>query len=147
MDKNKLKDALIELEEHTIDEASMNHEVFLTENLLNREDVIDSDDQSHHRASLDISDKLHSQLHEHQDHLKTINSLSFEPTDVVKPGAIVTVNGRCMIIAIPKSKFQFGGKDFIGISTMAPIYENMKDKKTGEKFTFNDREYTIEAVN
>ena len=147
MDKNKLKNAIIALEEHTIDEASMNHEDFLTENLLNREDVIDTDDQSHHRESLDVSNKLHDQIHEHEEHLKTINSISFEPTDTVKPGAVVSVNGRCMVVAVPKSKFQFDGRDFIGISTKAPIYQNLKDKKAGETFTFNGRKLTIEAVN
>lgn len=147
MDKFKLKEALIKLEEHTIDEASMNHGDFLAGNLLNRDDVVDADDQSHHRASLEVSDSLDAQIHEHQDHLETIKKISFEPTETVKPGAVVSVNGRCIVVAVPKPKFQFAGRDFIGISTEAPIYEQLKDKKAGEKFTFNGRVFTIEAVN
>lgn len=147
MDKNKLKQALIDLEEHTIEEAHMNHEAFLTGNLLNREDVVDADDQSHHRASLEIAEQLDKQLHEHEEHLKTINGISFEPTKTVKPGAVVSVNGRCMIVAVPKSKFTIDGRNFIGISTKAPIYAELKGKKAGDEFKFNGRKFTIEAVN
>ena len=44
MDKNKLKEALIKLEKHYIDEAEMKYEKFLTGNLLNKNKVIDDDD-------------------------------------------------------------------------------------------------------
>lgn len=58
MDKYKLKQALIRLEKHHIDEAEMKYEEFLTGNLLNKNEVIDDDDQSHHRQSIEISDQL-----------------------------------------------------------------------------------------
>ncbi len=73
MDKNKLKQALINLEKHHIDEAEMKYEEFLTGNLLNKNEVIDDDDQSHHRQSIEISDQLDEQAHVHADHLETIN--------------------------------------------------------------------------
>src|SRR3546814_450512 len=97
MDKNAIKQALIVLERHHIDEAEMKYEDFLMGNLLDREEIVDQDDQSHHRQSIEVSDQLEHQSHVHIDHLKAINSISFEPTKVVKPGAIVSVNGRCMI--------------------------------------------------
>ena len=58
MDKNKLKQALIKLEVKHIDEAEMKYLDFLTGNLLDKTDVIDDDDQSHHRQSIEISDQL-----------------------------------------------------------------------------------------
>lgn len=147
MDKNRIKQALIELEERTIDAANEYHEAFLTGHLLNREDVIDADDQSHHRASLEYSESFDERLHEHEGHLEAINRISFEPTDTVRPGAIVSVNGRCMIVAVPKPKFTIDGRDFIGISVDAPIYTELEGKKAGDGFTFNGRKFTIEAVN
>lgn len=100
MDKVKLKKALIELEKHHINKAEMKYEEFLTGNLLNKNEVIDDEDQSHHRQSIEISDQLEDQAHVHADHLDAINKISFEPTDVVKPGAVVSVNGRCMVVAV-----------------------------------------------
>lgn len=147
MDKIKLKQALIELERHHIDEAEMKYEDFLTGNLLDKTEVVDDDDQSHHRQSLEISDQLDKQAHVHQDHLETINKISWEPTDTVGPGAVVSVNGRCMIVAVSKSQFNIGDRDFIGISVQAPIYASLKGKKAGDEFTFNNSKFTIEAVN
>lgn len=147
MDKNAIKQALIKLERHHIDEAEMKYDDFLMGNLLDREEIVDQDDQSHHRQSIEVSDQLEHQSHVHIDHLKAINSISFEPTAVVKPGAIVSVNGRCMIIAVPKTPFTIDGRHFMGISVNAPIYKQLEGKKAGDTFEFNNRKFTIEVVN
>lgn len=147
MDKIRIKQALIDIEEHIIGEVHMDYEEFLTGNLLSREDVVDADDQSHHRSSLEYNESFDERVHEHEAHLKTINSISFEPTNTVKPGAIVSVNGRCMIVAVPKPRFLIDGRNFIGISVDAPIYPALEGKKAGDEFTFNGRKFTIEAVN
>lgn len=148
MDKAKLKQALIELELGHIHETEMNYEDFLKGNLLDNTDVVDDDDQSHHRQSIEISDQLDKQAHVHQDHLELIQKISFEETDTVGPGAVVSVNGRCMIVAVSKPAFNVDGRDFMGISTSAPIYASLKGKKAGDEFTFNNNnKFTIEAVN
>ncbi len=147
MDKNKLKQSLITLEKHHIDESEMKYDAFLTGNLLDKTEVIDDDDQSHHRQSIEISDQLEEQAHVHADHLEVINKISFEETDVVGPGAVVSVNGRCMIVAVSKPVFTIDGRDFIGISTQAPIYKSLQGKKAGDSFHFNNQEFIIEAVN
>lgn len=146
MNKIELKKVLIDLEENTIGNAVMNYNDFLSGNHLDRENVIEVDDQAQHRASLELSDKLDEQIHEHETHLAILNNLSFEPTEVVKPGAVLHVNGRCIVVATPKSKFNFAGKDFIGISTKAPIYAQIKDKRAGDNFSFNGKNYQIETV-
>ena len=76
MDKVKLKEALIALEKHHIDEAEMKYDDFLLGNLLDKTEVIDDDDQSHHRQSIEISDQLEEQAHVHLEHLETIHKIS-----------------------------------------------------------------------
>jgi len=147
MDKNAIKQALIKLERHHIDEAEMKYEDFLMGNLLDREEIVDQDDQSHHRQSIEVSDQLEHQAHVHIEHLEALNNISFEATEVVKPGAIVSVNGRCMIIAVPKSPFTIDGRHFMGISVNAPIYRQLEGKKAGDTFEFNNKKFTIEVVN
>ena len=122
MDKQKIKDALIALEKHHIDEAEMKYEDFLKGNLLDKTEVVDDDDQSHHRQSIEISDQLEEQAHVHADHLEAINKISFEPTEVVQPGAIVSVNGRCMIVAVSKPAFNVDGRDFLLIHVYLKFY-------------------------
>ena len=147
MNKNVIKQALINLERHHIDEAEMKYDVFLSGNLLDREEIIDQDDQSHHRQSIEVSDQLEHQAHVHLNHLDAINQISFDPTDVVKPGAIVSVNGRCLIVAVPKAPFTIDGRHFMGISVAAPIYQCLEGKRAGDTFEFNNKKFTIEVVN
>ncbi|CAM1373040.1 hypothetical protein [Tenacibaculum xiamenense] len=146
MDKVKLKEALIALEKHHIDEAEMKYDDFLLGNLLDKTEVIDDDDQSHHRQSIEISDQLEEQAHVHLEHLETIHKISFTPKKVVEPGAVISVNGRCMIVAVSKPMFTIDGRNFIGISTNAPIYKELAGKKTGESFVFNGNTFKIESV-
>ena len=47
MDKQAIKEALIKLEKHHIDEAEMKYDDFLLGNSLDREEIVDQDDQSH----------------------------------------------------------------------------------------------------
>lgn len=146
MDKIKIKEVLIRLEKQHIANAEMNYEEFLNGNLLDRTEIIDEDDQSHHRQSIEISDQLEKQAHAHIDHLEAIDAISFEPTDTIQPGAIVSVNGHCMIVAVSKPAFKIGDRKFIGISEQAPIYQHLKGKKAGDVFEFNNQNFTIEAV-
>lgn len=147
MDKAKLKAALLRLEEQHINEAEMKYDEYLSGNLLDKTDVIDNDDQSHHRQSIEISDQLEAQAHVHSEHLETLKNTSFAPKEIIEPGAVVSVNGRCMIVAVSKPVFTIDGRTFIGISTEAPIYKELKGKKKGDSFTFNGRNFTIDAVN
>lgn len=147
MDKNRIKQALIKLEQHHIDEAEIKYEEFLSGNLIDRNEIVDEDDQSHHRQSIEISDQLEGHIHFHIDHLNAINAISFESTDVVKPGAVISVNGRCMIVAVPKAPFTIDGRQFIGISVNAPIYKHLEGKMAGDTFEFKKNIFTIESVN
>ena len=146
MNKFKLKQVLIDLEGQAIEKAQMSYEGFLIGNLLNRNEVVAVDDHSRHRASLEISEALDKQFHKHKEHLNIINKISFGPTDKVKPGAVVSVNGHSLIIAVPKPTFNVDGQKFIGISTKAPIYKEIKGKSRGDEFTLNGYKFIIEGV-
>lgn len=146
MDKKELKKFLIENEYHTIDNTEERLLEFVKGTMLNRNDVIDQDDQSHHRQEERLRNKLDEQVHEHHHHLEEIEALSFKPTDVVEPGAVVKVNGNYMVIATADGNFKFDGNDFISISTKAPLYQCMMGKKKGDMCSFNNHNFKIEEI-
>ncbi|MCH5598905.1 hypothetical protein [Niabella ginsengisoli] len=146
MDKNLIKQELLKKRKKHIKESNESHYNFLSGSDVSLEEVIDLDDRSHQSESADISQRLESTVHNHEQHLATIEAISFEPKTTVEPGAIVSVNGRCMIVAVSKPPFKIGDRNFIGISTDAPIYKEMKGKKAGDSFTFNNQKFTIEIV-
>lgn len=146
MDKQKLKEHLLDLEDDSIKTSEEQYQHFLDGNRLKYDEIRSPDDQARHKTNVDLTLKLGDLVHEHQQHRKILKDISFEPTDVVKPGAVVSVNGKCLVIAIYKSPFEFDGREFMGISTSAPLYQCLEGKEEGDKFTFNDKEYLIEAV-
>lgn len=146
MDKSKLKQTMIEMERHSIEDVTNSHNDFFNESQVDWEQVVDADDQSHFREQTEISNELDRQIIEHEEHLLALANISFDESDIVEPGAIVTVSGRHMIVAVSKPRFQFEGQDFIGISADAPIYPAMEGKKAGDVFTFKGRKFKIESV-
>ena len=146
MNKKELKKFLIENEYQTIDNTEEILLEFVKGTMLNRNDVIDQDDQSHHRQEERLRKKLDEQVHDHHDHLEEIEALSFNPSDVVEPGAVIKVNGRYMVIATADGNFKFDGKDFLSISTKAPIYQCMMGKKKADMCSFNNNDFKIEEI-
>jgi len=146
MDKKELKKFLIENEYHTIANTEERLLEFVNGTMLNRNDVIDLDDQSHTRQGEGLRKKLDEQVHVHHHHLEEIEALSFNPSDVVEPGAVIKVNDRYMVIATADGNFKFEGKDFISISTKAPIYQCMMGKKKGDVCSYNNNDFKIEEI-
>ena len=81
---------------------------------------------------MEIVDSLDHSVHEHQQHLETLHKISFAPTMEVRPGSVVRVNDRYLVIVISKLTYNFEGLDFMGISTQAPVYDCLKGRKAGE---------------
>lgn len=75
MNKKDLKKFLIENESHTIENTEEKLLSFVKGTMLNRNDVIDQDDQSHHRQEERLRNQLDKQVHEHHHHLEEIEAL------------------------------------------------------------------------
>lgn len=146
INKQKLKEHLLSLEDDTIKSSEGQYQSFLDGNRLKYDEVRSDDDQARHKTNVDLTLKLGDLVHEHQQHRKLLENITFEPTDVVKPGAVVSVNGKCFVIAFYKSPFEFEGREFMGISTNAPLYECLAGKEEGDEFTLNGKDYLIESV-
>ena len=89
IDKKELKKFLIENETHTIENTEEKLLDFVKGTMLNRNDVIDQDDQSHHRQEERLRKQLDKQVHDHHHHLEEIEALNFNPSQVVEPGAVI----------------------------------------------------------
>jgi len=146
MDKNLIKEELLKKEEKHIELSIKDYHDFLNQTEIKGDGVIDLDDHSHHFEAAALSKNLDKAIHNHEEHLAIIKAISFEPKTKVEPGAILSINGRCMIVAVSKPPFKIGDRDFIGISTNAPIYTELKGKKAGESFMFNNQKFNIDTV-
>jgi hypothetical protein len=146
MNKEQLKDHLLSLEYAEINEVERNYEDFIKDSDLDRDDTIDSDDQSQHAGSAELSDGYEQQLTEHEHHIELLNSIDFSPTDTVKVGSVLETPNRYIFIGLPFREIDYKGKPMIGISVNAPFYKSVANKQAGAECSFNHKKFTIVNV-
>jgi hypothetical protein len=93
-----------------------------------------------------LAEALDDTLHDYADKLEKLRTIDFGPKSAVEEGAVIKLSGRHFVIAVSTSKFTCDGREFMGISTMAPIFEAIEGARTGETVQFNGRDLIVEDV-
>ena len=83
---------------------------------------------------------------EYADKLDKLKMIDFGPKSTVDEGAVVKLSGRYYVIAVSTSKFTCHGRELMGISTMAPIFDAIGGAQAGDTVQFNGRGLTVEEV-
>ncbi|WP_268035478.1 hypothetical protein [Algoriphagus sp. PAP.12] len=66
--------------------------------------------------------------------------------NVVDVGSVVMTDKRTFFVAVSTEEVEVNDQSIFGVSTQAPIFIQMKGKKTGDEFEFNKQHYKIEQV-
>jgi transcription elongation GreA/GreB family factor len=146
IDKHALRTKLLSLEAVSAELARRLYEDFLSTARLNRADQLDEGDRSQAEHAAAVAGKLEGQLHAHLSHREILESLSLHPMKSVDRGAMVTVNGRNLFLAVPTQPFTFQGMEILGISCEAPLAKAMLGLAPGDSIDFEHTELVIEAV-
>lgn len=146
MDKNIIKETMLSLEGAVLQSAREKYFDYVAHARLDRSEPIEDDEQAQAEIASDLSEALDDTLHDHTDKLDKLRQVDFGPKSTVTEGALVRLSGRYFVIAVSTSKFTCDGRDVMGISTMAPIFEAIKGARAGETVEFNGRKLVIEDV-
>ncbi len=111
---------------------------------LNSPGAVNSQAQA--EVASDLAEALDDTLHDYADKLEKLRTIDFGPKSAVEEGAVIKLSGRHFVIAVSTSKFTCDGREFMGISTMAPIFEAIEGARTGETVQFNGRDLIVEDV-
>jgi hypothetical protein len=122
------------------------HLDYVADARLDRSEPVESDEQAQAEIASDLSEGLDDTLHDHTDKLDKLREVDFGPKSTVTEGALVRLSGRYFVIAVSTSKFTCDGREVMGISTMAPIFEAIEGARAGETVEFNGRKLVIEDV-
>lgn len=134
------------LEEEALAAAKSHYESFLKEAVMDRRESHDKDEMADARESADLAAAFDAPVYTHQAKIDAIENADFSLTDTVAPGAVLSFNDRHFVVITSTSKFDCGGKTYMGISTQSPIYRAIEGLKAGDTFTHNGREYTLDDV-
>lgn len=146
MDKQALKARMMELEAQELAHAREQYAEFIASARLDRTEPHEIDEISQATMAGDLAEAFDQPVQEHSEKLAVLEEMEFGPCDSVREGAVVQLEDRWFVISISTARFDFDGKTFMGISTAAPIYEDLEGSKAGDTVTFRDQKLKVGAV-
>ena len=148
MDWNKdhIRETMLSLETAALQSARDNYLDYVSAARLDRSEPIENDEQAQAEVASDLAEALDDTLHDYADEIEKHKLIDFSSQSVVNEGAVVKLSGRYFVIAVSTSKFVCQGRELMGISTMAPIFEAIEGARAGETVQFNGRDLTVESV-
>lgn len=66
-----------------------------------------------------------------------------QPALKVEFGAVVLTSSQLLFVSVGLGKLALQGVDFFAISPQVPLFETMRDKKSGDRCLFRGVEFTI----
>ena len=146
MDKQRIQTRLLTLEAHELEDTREAYEGYVASAHIPVSGAIDDQDQSQAVQARNLSEALEGPLHDHLSKLDALKRIDFGPKTKVEPGAVVKLDGRYFVIGVATGPFDCEGQTLIGLSTQAPIYDELADRTEGERFSFRGREHTVQEV-
>ena len=146
INKAKLRAMLLQLEALSIAESTGLYQSNLETTRFVLSEPDDQGQRSQQEQSAVEAQRFEEQSHLHQEHRNVIEALPSGRNAVVEPGAVVTVNNRYFVIAVPTQVLSIDGIDIIGISVGSPLYEAMAGLRAGETFDFQQKTFVVTEV-
>jgi len=146
INKAKLRAMLLQLEALSIAESTGLYESHLETARLDLSEPDDQGQRSQQEQSAVEAQRFDEQSHLHEVHRKVIETLPLARTDIVEPGAVVNVNNRYFVVAVPTQVMAIDGIDIMGISAESPLYEAMAGLRAGETFDFQQKTFVVTDV-
>lgn len=148
MDWNKdhLRETMLSLETAALRSARDNYLSYVSTARVDRTEPVENDELAQAEVASDFAEALDDTLDDYADKLEKLRTIDFGRKSTVNEGAVVKLSGRYFVIAVSTGKFTCRGREFMGISTMAPIFEALEGARAGETVRFNGRDLTVEEV-
>ena len=144
--KDHLRETMLSLETASLRSARDNYLNYVSTARVDRTESIENDELAQAEIASDFAEALDDTLDDYADKLEKLRTIDFGPKSTVNEGAVVKLSGRYFVIAVSTSKFTCRGRELMGISTMAPIFEAIEGARAGETVQFNGRNLTVEEV-
>lgn len=146
IDKHALREQLLASESMSVDEARRLYDGYLKGARLDRSGPLDDGDRSQSAQSSTLAAQFEEQVHLHETHRRAVEAIDFGAKQEVAPGAVVKVNDRFFVVAVPTPILRVNGVEMLGISTEAPLYQAMKGRRVGDTFEFHGKNILVEEI-
>ena len=146
--KIKVLDKARERQQEIIDDFKTSIEELKNSEMHVNEGQYDSNRQSLDVASNEMIGKLSDQLNFVLKEMNLINKIQdeIELHKSVLLGSVVKTDKRTFFTSVSIEKFVVDNQEMFGISSKAPLFKEMINKREGDSFTYKDECYRIEEV-
>jgi hypothetical protein len=146
MDKQRVKQAMLELERRQFDASREDYLAFVSSARLDRTEPIENDEQAQAEFASDLSEAFDQPVHQHADKIATLQRIDFGPKHQVEDGAIVKIMDRWFVVAVATDRFVCDGTELMGVSLQAPLFQTIEGKSAGDACMFNGRRIVVDLV-
>lgn len=124
------------------------NEMDMIKESMEANDVKTDYDEDNKGQLLGDFEKYAEYLNQSQEMKEKLASLDLDHySEIIHFGSVVETEKDYYFVAVPVGEIVLeDGSQVYAISTEAPIYQVMKDKKAGDSFTFRDKERKIKRV-
>lgn len=147
MDKERVKQTMLELEREKFDASRDAYLGFVASARLDRSEPIENDEQAQAELAADLSEAFDQPVHAHANKIAKLQKIDFGAKVKVEEGAIVTMMDRTFVIAVATDRFMCEGTEMMGVSVEAPLFQAIEGKSAGDSCTFNGRPFVINLIN
>lgn len=144
--KRKLLEESIQKHQSVIDDFQKSiKELLGTQGLVNEEEM-DLSQQSVNTEQVQKANAIGDQVTFANEEMTLLNNMLPGIEDIhdqVTLGSVVVTENRIFFVSASIEEFEVDGIKVFGLSTESPLYQEMKGKKKGEKFSYKDMHYTI----
>ena len=134
MNKEEIKRSLEHYQQNLIDDLKGEFNLKKQDVENDNNDVRDIDSYSHQSQSQDDEQLVNDRLESAIDALTFLKNIPLKESKKVDLGSLIETESFLIYVGIATQKFTDTGKEIIGISTDAPIYNKLKDKTVGFSF-------------
>jgi hypothetical protein len=132
MHKNIIKETMLSLEDAALQSAREKYLDYVANARLDRSEPIESDEQAQAEIASDRSEALDDTLHDHTDKLDKLREVDFGLSRPLLKERLCGFLVDTSSFAVSTGKFTCDGREVMGISTMAPIFEGNRSS-TGRR--------------
>ena len=144
--KDHIQETMLSLETEAFHSVRENYLDYVATARVDRTEPIENDELAQAEVASDFAEALDDTLDDYNEKLEKLRTIDFGAKSAVHEGAVVKLSGRYFVIAVSTSKFTCRGREFMGISTMAPIFEAIEGARAGDTVQFNGRDILVEEV-
>jgi len=108
--------------------------------------IDDADAHSHELEAHSDSELINDRLESARASLEYFKSIPQIETDKVSLGSLIETDSFLIYVGISTQKFSDDGREIIGISIKAPIYQSLENKTVGDSFKFGGTDCRILSI-